>query len=70
METEAYLNQILGDVKRNPILVPASATRGPEVITYTDFKLMMVTAIYEPYREIELAFEILSLLSQKWLTSS
>jgi hypothetical protein len=65
VETEAYLNQILGDIKRNPIAVAASSTRGPEVITYTDVKLMMVTALYEPYREIEPAFEVLSLLAQR-----
>lgn len=65
VEAEAYLNQIFGSIKRNPIPVPASSTRGPEVITYTDVKLMMINALYEPYREIEPAFEILSLLAQR-----
>jgi hypothetical protein len=65
VESEAYLNQIFGDLRRNPIPVPASSTRGPEIITYTDVRLMMITALYEPYREIEQAFEILALLSKK-----
>jgi pimeloyl-ACP methyl ester carboxylesterase len=65
VESEAYLNQIFGDLKRNPIPVPASSTRGPDIITYSDVKLMMVTALYEPYREIESAFEILALLAQR-----
>jgi pimeloyl-ACP methyl ester carboxylesterase len=65
VETEAYLNQILGGVKRNPIPVPASGTRGPEIIAYTDVKLMMVEALFSPYREIEPVFDILSLLAQR-----
>jgi pimeloyl-ACP methyl ester carboxylesterase len=64
VEAEVGLNQILANIKRNPIPVAASNMRGPEVITYTDVKLMMVNALYEPYRQIEQAFEILSLLAQ------
>jgi len=62
VDVEAGLNQILGNVKLNPIPVPASSTRGPEVITYTDVKLMIINAINRPYREVGPVFDILSLL--------
>jgi hypothetical protein len=65
VDIEAGLNQILGNIKLNPIPVPASSTRGPEVITYTDVKSMIINAINGPYREVEPAFDVLSLLANR-----
>lgn len=45
--TEGYYN-ILADVASNPIAVPGSTTRGPDIITYSDVHAMVVQSLYTP----------------------
>ncbi|KAI9730869.1 MAG: hypothetical protein M1834_005587 [Cirrosporium novae-zelandiae] len=56
---EAY-EDVLSKIYKNPISVPASTERGPEIITWTDVKLMVKTAMYQPLRFFPLMASLLS----------
>ncbi|KAJ5893163.1 TAP-like protein-domain-containing protein [Penicillium tannophilum] len=46
--TTAGYYDILADVASNPIAVPESMTRGPDIITYSDVHAMVVQSLYKP----------------------
>lgn len=58
-DVEDRLVGIMMSLKNNPIPVPASENRGPEVVTYGDALLQMLTAMYFPYRWAEYFFDVL-----------
>jgi pimeloyl-ACP methyl ester carboxylesterase len=63
-DIEAHIEKIVTDLKENPIPVPASNTRGPEIVSYGDVISIITTALYETYREAEDLFHLLSELSR------
>lgn len=58
-DIEVRLENIMMNLKTNPIPVPALGTRGPEVVTYGDALLQMLTAMYFPFAWAEYFFDVL-----------
>ncbi|KAJ5531922.1 hypothetical protein N7494_008474 [Penicillium frequentans] len=46
--TTAVYYDILADVASNPVAVPESMTRGPDIITYSDVHAMVIQSLYSP----------------------
>jgi hypothetical protein len=63
-DIEHRIHILLKEVHDTPVVVLASDTRGPEIITYDDIIDLVGGALYEPYREIEETFKILADLSK------
>ncbi|RDW94899.1 hypothetical protein BP5796_00662 [Coleophoma crateriformis] len=59
-DVEARLDRVMQDLKRNPIAVPASGSRGPEIVTFGDVYLRMLSAMYFPYGWAEGFFDLLT----------
>ncbi|TVY81742.1 hypothetical protein LSUE1_G005382 [Lachnellula suecica] len=59
-DVEARLERIMMALKTSPLPVPSEGTRGPEVVTYGDMFLMMLTAMYFPYVAAEPFFALLA----------
>jgi len=60
LDIETRLEQIISNLKVNPISVPASGTHGPEVVTFGDLYLRMLNAVYFSYPYTEPLFETLA----------
>lgn len=59
-DVEARLDRVMQDLKVNPIAVPASGSRGPEIVTFGDVYLRMLSAMYFPYGWAEGFFDLLA----------
>jgi hypothetical protein len=51
---------LLAAIKSSPVAVPASETRGPDIITYTDVKSVVMKAFYKPFEKFEQMAELLA----------
>jgi pimeloyl-ACP methyl ester carboxylesterase len=54
---------LLSSIRDSPIAVPASATRGPEVVSWTDVMVLLRIAMYQPLYVFPLVAELLATLS-------
>ncbi|KAF2766894.1 hypothetical protein EJ03DRAFT_344858 [Teratosphaeria nubilosa] len=52
-------NKLLHDIKNDPLALPGTATRGPEVITWSDLKLIVKDALYQPLHGFPVLAEML-----------
>jgi hypothetical protein len=59
-DVEERLERVMMNLKSNPLSVPSDGVRGPEVVTYGDMQLHMLTAMYFPYMGAELFFSMLA----------
>ncbi|KAH8802623.1 proteinase [Xylogone sp. PMI_703] len=64
-DVENRLEKIMMSLKNDPIPVPASEDRGPEIITYGDALLRMLSGMYFPYAKAEKFFQQLAQLEQR-----
>ncbi|KAJ5658913.1 hypothetical protein N7507_005364 [Penicillium longicatenatum] len=46
--TREVYDNILADISNNPVSVPGSMTRGPDIITYSDVRAMAMQSLYKP----------------------
>ena len=58
--TKVDFENIILSLKGNPIGVLAEGTRGPDLITYTDAKWAVRTALYGPLKYVENLFQMLA----------
>lgn len=58
------IGKTITDFRENPIGVPGNSTHGPEVVTYNDFKRLILEIVYNPLREFPMTAQILHELSQ------
>lgn len=58
-DIEARLTDVMLSLKNDPIPVPSFGTRGPEVVTYGDALLQMLSAMYFPFAWAEKFFDVL-----------
>ena len=58
-DVEDRLERIMMGLKANPIPVAAFGTHGPEVVTYGDAHLSMLSAMYFPFAWAEYFFDVL-----------
>jgi hypothetical protein len=68
-DVEERLERIMMSLKTDPIAVPSDGVRGPEVVTYGDMQLHMLTAMYFPCMGAELFFNMLAELDTRNGTS-
>ncbi|KAI9829951.1 MAG: hypothetical protein M1819_005923 [Sarea resinae] len=66
---EATLESILASLKSQPLPVPASATRGPEIITYSDLKRLIFQTVYSPLKRFPILAQVLADLVHENTTS-
>ena len=57
-------NQLQSVLKRNPLIVPGSITRGPDTISHSDVEILARTAVYHPIDFFPLMANLLQDLSQ------
>jgi hypothetical protein len=50
-EVKTTLESTISALKDDPISVPASSTRGPEIITYSDVRQLVFQAVYTPLEQ-------------------
>ncbi|MCJ1304552.1 hypothetical protein MMC08_007365 [Hypocenomyce scalaris] len=62
---KVHYKNVVASIKTEPVAVPASSTRGPEIITWSDVKLMVREAIYRPMERFEQMAELLADLSHR-----
>ncbi|KAJ6084640.1 hypothetical protein N7486_011440 [Penicillium sp. IBT 16267x] len=62
--TEGYYN-ILADMASNPVAVPGSMTRRPDIITYSDVHAMVFQSLYKPMTLFPTMARLLADLSQR-----
>ncbi|TKA27568.1 hypothetical protein B0A50_04399 [Salinomyces thailandicus] len=55
---DAY-NQLLSDIKDDPLAVPGTEQRGPEIISWTDLKLLIKDALYQPIHSFPILAEMM-----------
>lgn len=63
-DIKTRVDELIESLKTNPVAVPGSATRPPDIITYTDVKTTIKTAIYQPVQLFGLLAGFLADLSQ------
>ncbi|PYH45378.1 alpha/beta hydrolase [Aspergillus saccharolyticus JOP 1030-1] len=56
---------LLTTLKSNPVAVPASGKRGPDIITYTDVKMLVAQAVYTPMKSFERVARLLTDLDHR-----
>ncbi|KAK5121962.1 hypothetical protein LTR85_004534 [Meristemomyces frigidus] len=56
--SDAY-EQLLVDIQDDPLAVPGTQSRGPEVITWTDVKLLVKDAVYQPLHGFQAMAEMM-----------
>ncbi|KAI3007479.1 hypothetical protein CBS147346_3288 [Aspergillus niger] len=63
-DLKSRYEQILTNLTSSPIAVPPSGNRGPEIITYSDVKSLVVQALYVPLKLFDLVARLLAELEQ------
>jgi pimeloyl-ACP methyl ester carboxylesterase len=48
VDIKASFESLISDIKEDPIAVPATSTRGPDIITYSDVMLLIRYTVYKP----------------------
>ncbi|RAK74767.1 alpha/beta hydrolase [Aspergillus fijiensis CBS 313.89] len=56
---------LLTTLKANPVAVPASGDRGPDIITYSDVKMLVMQAVYTPMESFERVARFLTDLTHR-----
>ncbi|KAJ5730859.1 uncharacterized protein N7483_005367 [Penicillium malachiteum] len=57
--------RVLEDLKRSPLAVPASKSRGPEIVTYSDIHTLVFSSLYSPVDSYPLVAQVFTDLSQR-----
>ncbi|PYH71127.1 alpha/beta hydrolase [Aspergillus vadensis CBS 113365] len=63
-DLKSRYEQLLTNLISGPIAVPPSGNRGPEIITYSDVKSLVVQALYTPLKSFNLVARLLTELEQ------
>ncbi|PWY75883.1 hypothetical protein BO83DRAFT_426149 [Aspergillus eucalypticola CBS 122712] len=63
-DLKSRYEQLLTNLTSSPIAVPPSGNRGPEIITYSDVKSLVVQALYTPLKSFDLVARLLTELEQ------
>lgn len=59
-EVQSVVEDLLSSVKEDPIAVPATSTRGPEIITYSDIMNVVKKVVYTPLKYFPLQAKLLA----------
>ncbi|RDW59410.1 hypothetical protein BP6252_12497 [Coleophoma cylindrospora] len=63
---QAIYNELISNIYEHPIVVPGSATHGPEIITWSDIKSMQSPSLYQPLHR----FPVFSMLLRDLVTGN
>jgi alpha/beta hydrolase fold len=64
-ETKAYFEQVLTSIKTDPVVVAGDFDQAPDVVTYSDIKIMIEEALYVPYKLFGPLARVLTEISQR-----
>ncbi|PLB43319.1 hypothetical protein P170DRAFT_459762 [Aspergillus steynii IBT 23096] len=64
VDMKLRVDELVEKLKTNPVPVPGSATRPPDIITYTDVKTTITSALYQPMELFETLAQLLADLSR------
>ncbi|PWY83504.1 hypothetical protein BO70DRAFT_370735 [Aspergillus heteromorphus CBS 117.55] len=59
-DLKSRYEQLLSNITVNPIAVPPSSSRGPDIITYSDVKVLVLQTLYKPMTFFELLARLLN----------
>ncbi|KAJ5632024.1 TAP-like protein-domain-containing protein [Penicillium lividum] len=63
--TRERFYDILADLSVNPVAVPGSKTRGPDIVTYSDVRGIIIMALYSPLAKFPILAQLLTDLSHR-----
>lgn len=59
-QIQALVENLVSSVKEDPIPVPATSTRGPEIITYSDIMTLIRDVVYKPLNLFPIQAQLLA----------